>query len=104
MNFLDFIPTTAFESLGIFAGLTACFVVAIQVRKEYISKSPSSISTPFLFGWIMIYAFWGLYGIRFEAVALWLTNSIALILQTLLCFVVLRKKRIHSSYDSKQYV
>ena len=91
MNFLDFIPVSAFEAMGIVAGLSACFVVSVQVRKEYISKSPSSLSKVFLFGWLLIYMFWGLYGIRFEAVALWLTNGIAFILQILLCIVVLKK-------------
>ncbi len=41
MNFLEFVPVGIFEILGIFAGLSACFVVAIQVRKEYLSKLPS---------------------------------------------------------------
>ena len=97
MNFLDFIPITMFETLGVFAGLSACFVVAVQVRKEYISSEPSSISNTFLFGWIMIYAFWCLYGIRFDALAIWLTNGIAFSLQILLCIVVLRKKQLRKS-------
>ncbi len=93
MNFLEFVPVGIFEMFGIFAGLSACFVVAIQVRKEYLSKLPSSLSTTFLFGWVFIYSFWGLYGIRFDALALWLTNGIALILQLALCVVVLRKNQ-----------
>ena len=94
MEFLHFIPTSIFESVGIFAGLTACFVVAIQARKEYLSKLPSSLSLFFLFGWIFIYAFWGLYGLRFEAIALWFTNGIALMLQISLCIIVIRKRSI----------
>lgn len=92
MNILDFIPVSAFEVMGVIAGLSACFVVSVQVRKEYLSSSPSSLSSVFLFGWLLIYTFWCLYGIRFEAVALWLTNAIAIVLQTLLCIVVIRKK------------
>lgn len=94
MNFLDFIPASLFEAVGIFAGLTACFTVAVQVRKEHLLKDPSSLSWTFLIGWIFIYGFWGLYGIRFEAIALWLTNGIALLLQILLCLVVLKKNRL----------
>lgn len=94
MEFLHFIPASLFETIGVFAGLTACFVVAIQVRKEYLSKMPSSLSTVFLIGWVFIYAFWGLYGIRFEAIALWLTNGIALILQLALCLIVINKRRL----------
>jgi len=92
MNFLEFVPVAAFEIMGIVAGLSACFVVSAQVWKEYKSDQPSSLSNIFLFGWLLIYMFWGLYGIRFEAVALWLTNGIALILQILLCIVVFRKR------------
>ena len=94
MEILHFIPAALFETIGVFAGLTACFVVAIQVRKEYLSKMPSSLSTVFLIGWVFIYAFWGLYGIRFEAIALWLTNGIALILQLALCVIVINKRRL----------
>lgn len=93
MEFLHFIPASIFETIGVFAGLTACLVVAVQVRKEYLSKMPSSLSMAFLIGWVFIYAFWGLYGIRFEAVALWLTNGIAVMLQLLLCVIVLRKRK-----------
>jgi len=91
MNILDFIPVSAFEVMGIVAGLSACFVVSVQVRKEFLSDTPSSLSKVFLFGWLLIYTFWCLYGIRFDAVALWLTNAIAVVLQILLCIVVIKK-------------
>ncbi len=94
MNFLEVVPESIFESIGIFAGLSACVVVGIQVLKEYKSKMPSSLSLSFVYGWIFIYAFWALYGIRFEAVALWLTNAIALVLQIALCVVVIKKRKI----------
>ena len=97
MNLLEFIPVEIFEICGILAGLSACFVVAVQVRKEYISKLPSSLSTIFLFGWLFIYSFWGLYGIRFDALALWLTNGIAFLLQIALVIVVLRKNYAFSA-------
>lgn len=93
MDFLHFIPASLFETIGIFAGLTACFVVAIQVWKEYKSNLPSSLSLSYVIGWVFIYAFWGLYGIRFETVALWLTNGIAVILQIALCIIVIKKTK-----------
>jgi hypothetical protein len=92
MNFLDFIPVSIFETVGVFAGLTACFTIAIQIRKEYLLKIPSSLSWTFLIGWIFIYGFWCLYGIRFGAIAMWLTNGIAVIIQIALFFVVFRKR------------
>ncbi len=93
MNFLQSIPAPVFEIIGIFAGLTACFVVALQVWKEYKSKLPSSLSMGFVFGWVFIYGFWGLYGLRFETMALWLTNGIALTLQIGLSIVVVKKRK-----------
>jgi len=92
MGFLDFIPASIFESIGIFAGLTACFTVAVQVRKEYLLRIPSSLSWTFLIGWVFIYGFWCLYGIRFGAIAIWLTNGIAVIFQIALLIVVFRKR------------
>ena len=91
MNYLKSIPASLFEFIGIIAGLSACLVLFIQLIKEYRSNGPSSLTTTFLFGWLFIYAFWGLYGVRFETKALWLTNAIALVLQIALCIVVLKK-------------
>ena len=93
MNVLQFIPEPIFEAIGICAGLTACIVVAIQVWKEYKSTLPSSLSMGYVIGWVFIYAFWGLYGIRFETIALWLTNGIAVILQIALCMIVIKKRK-----------
>ena len=92
MNFLDFVPVAIFEAMGIVAGLSACFVVTVQVWKEHRSHHPSSLTNVFLFGWLLIYLFWCFYGIRFEAIAMWFTNGIAFMLQVLLCFVVLKKR------------
>ncbi|MBY5959689.1 hypothetical protein KUV50_16160 [Membranicola marinus] len=96
MNYLDSIPAALFEFVGIIAGLTACFVILIQLIKEYKSSAPSSLSNTFLIGWLFIYAFWGLYGVRFDTMALWLTNAIAVSLQAMLCVIVFRKKARHS--------
>jgi uncharacterized protein with PQ loop repeat len=92
MDFLDFVPVAMFEGMGIFAGLSACFVVLVQVLKEYRSNDPSSLTNIFLFGWLLIYLFWCFYGIRFDAIAMWFTNGIAFTLQVLLCVVVIRKR------------
>ncbi len=97
MAFLDSIPASLFESIGVVAGLTACFVLLVQLVKEYKSAEPTSLTKTFLFGWIFIYAFWALYGLRFETVALWFTNAIALSLQIALCVVVFTKKTATTS-------
>lgn len=92
VDYLKSIPASLFELIGVIAGLTGCLVVLIQLIKEYKSNDPSSLSTIFLMGWLFIYAFWGLYGVRFETIALWLTNAIAFVLQIILCAVVFKKK------------
>ena len=99
MDFLDSIPGAVFEFVGIIAGLTACFVILIQLIKEYKSNAPSSLSNTFLIGWLFIYVFWGLYGVRFDTMALWLTNAIAVSLQIALCAVVFRKKARQTEKD-----
>ncbi len=93
MDFIKSIPATSFEFIGILAGLAGCFVLSVQLIKEYKSDIPSSLSNTFLIGWLFIYAFWGFYGIRFDTVALWLTNTIAVIIQISLCIVVFKKRR-----------
>lgn len=93
MDFIKSIPASLFELVGVVAGLAGCMTVLIQLIKEYKSSTPSTLSTFFLIGWLFIYSFWGLYGVRFETIALWLTNAIAFVLQILLCAVVFKKKR-----------
>ena len=93
MNFLDFIPEYIFETIGFIAGIFACFVIAIQIFKEYKSQEQSSLSYGYIIGWGIIFIFWGLYGLRFDAKALWLTNGVGTVLQVLLLLVVLKKRR-----------
>ena len=93
MDFIKSIPASTFEFVGVIAGLAGCFVVFVQLIKEYKSNEPSSLSTTFLIGWLFIYMFWCLYGIRFDTIALWLTNAIAVVIQTSLCLVVFKKRR-----------
>ncbi|RTE52229.1 hypothetical protein EHW67_18755 [Arenibacter aquaticus] len=97
MNIIHDIPEHIFESVGIVAGLSACLVIAIQVIKEFRYKHPSSLSNGFIFGWVFIYLFWCFYGLRFNALALWLTNAIAVLLQSILCFIVIRKRKRYPS-------
>lgn len=93
MKFLYSISANLFETIGIFAGLSGCMVLLVQVLKEYRSHERSSLSMVFLVGWIFIYLFWAVYGMRFHAIALIITNSIALILQIFLLLVVVKKNR-----------
>lgn len=91
MSFLNTIPVAVFETIGTVAGLAACTVLLIQIIKEYKSNEKSSLSMPFIVGWIFIYLFWEIYGLRFNAIAMYVTNAIAIVLQVLLLVIVLRK-------------
>lgn len=94
MNFLDSIPEYIFETIGFIAGIFACFVIAIQIFKEFKSEESSSLSYGYIIGWGIIFIFWGLYGIRFDAKALYITNGVGTILQIILLLVVLKKRRV----------
>lgn len=93
MDFLDFIPKSYFEVLGTLVGMFACSMVAYQAINEWRLKQPSSMSVPYLIGWIMIFAFWTLYGIRSRTLAIMLSNGIATALQVLLTLIVLNKAK-----------
>ncbi|MFT4566824.1 MAG: hypothetical protein ACI9FN_001785 [Saprospiraceae bacterium] len=92
MDFLDFIPKSIFETMGVVAGLGVSFIVLSQIIKEYRSQQASTLTFGFLFGWLFIYTFWCFYGIRMGTIAIWMSNALAIILQIILCIVVLRKR------------
>lgn len=92
MNFLDFIPENLFEAFGVVVGLATCLVILFQLVKEWRDRNPSSMGLAYVVGWLCIFAFWFLYGVRCRAIAIWLTNSIASLLQAGLLVVVLRKR------------
>ena len=96
MIFLDNIPSTVFDLVGSIVGLTTCTVVLIQLIKEIGAKKASTLSPANVIGWFFIFSFWFVYGIRFDMIALWLTNSIALILQLGLIVTVLTKRKKYS--------
>ncbi len=85
---LNRIPETFFEAAGTVCGLTACASIAAQVHAEYISDAPSTLSPVYTTGFLVIFLFWALYGLRFRRPALWVTNGIACIMQTLLLSVI----------------
>ena len=92
LNLLDAIPGPVFEGMGTAVGLAGCSIVLVQVLKEWRSPERSSLAMTYVAGWFFIFLFWLSYGIRFRAIAIWLPNSIALILQLALLVVVIRKR------------
>jgi hypothetical protein len=81
----------AWENLGLGFGVVACATIGFQIVHEIRTPGPSSVSLWFLIGFMLIYAFWCLYGLRFERRAIWLPNAMAAILQAVFTAVVLAK-------------
>jgi uncharacterized protein with PQ loop repeat len=85
------ISDKCFEAAGVFFGLLASATIATQVYAEYRTDNPSTLSLVYTAGFLIIFAFWAIYGIRFNRVALWLTNGIAACMQALLLATILLK-------------
>ena len=88
---LSNISENAFEATGICVGFVGPALIALQLHAEWINKAPSSLSPGYLAGFLMIYLFWFLYGLRFRRYAVWIGNLIGVILQICLLLVVLLK-------------
>lgn len=67
---LNRIPEAFFEAVGTVCGLTASASIATQVYAEYTSDAPSTLSPIYSTGFLVIFLFWTLYGVRFRRVAL----------------------------------
>jgi hypothetical protein len=88
---LSRIPDKYFEIAGAVFGFLASATIAAQIYAEYSTDRPSTMSTVYATGFLIIFAFWTLYGLRFSRVALWLTNGIAVLMQTVLLLVIVLK-------------
>jgi uncharacterized protein with PQ loop repeat len=93
MDFFYQIPTQYFETAGLIVGLGANFVISLQVYKEYKSTQISSLSKGYVIGWWLIFVFWFFYGLRFDALAITISNGLATLIQTVLVFIVFKKSR-----------
>lgn len=83
------IPERYFELAGVGCGFMGCATIATQVCTEVRIAGPSTLSPVYTIGFLLIFIFWTLYGVRFRRYALWLTNGIATVLQTVLVLIVL---------------
>jgi uncharacterized protein with PQ loop repeat len=93
MGILDNISTEIFETAGLIVGLGANIVIGFQVYKEYKSSQVSSLSLTYVVGWWLIFVFWFFYGLRFDAIAITISNGLAATIQTILIIVVTKKNR-----------
>ena len=90
---MDSVPERVFEVVGILVGLATCLVILFQFIKELRDPSPSSMGVTYVIGWLFIFIFWFMYGVRFHAMAIILTNSVATVLQMGLLAVVFHKRK-----------
>jgi hypothetical protein len=88
---LNRIPEKYYEIAGTGFGLLASVSIATQIYAEYSTDTPSTVSPLYLSGFLVIFMFWTIYGLRFKRAALWLTNGIAVVMQALLLLVILLK-------------
>lgn len=85
------VPERHFEAAGTVFGLLASLSIASQVYRECTTDQPSTVSVLYASGFLTIFLFWTLYGIRFRHTALWLTNGIAMLIQAALLIVIMLK-------------
>lgn len=83
------IPEKAFEVAGVGIGFIGPMLIVMQIRAEWLSTTPSSLSPLYLVGFLVVYFFWFLYGVRFNRFAVWFGNFLGIILQTILLVLVL---------------
>jgi len=88
---LGVISDRAWDNLGVLVGVLACGTIGHQVSYEWRTSAPSSVSIWFVLGFLLVYAFWFFYGVRFGRRGIWLPNAVAAVLQLLFAAVVLAK-------------
>jgi hypothetical protein len=72
-------------------GFIGPVLIVLQIRREWLDASRSTLSPTYLAGFLLIYAFWFLYGLRFGRIAVWFGNLLAVLLQAALLALVLWK-------------
>ncbi|KZN29072.1 hypothetical protein [Pseudoalteromonas luteoviolacea] len=74
---------------GILFGAIAGIALLGQLFNEMERQGDSTLSMTFLFGYVVVFSFWLLYGVRFKRPAIIVTNLACLILQSWIVIVVL---------------
>ena len=88
---LSEIPERTFEAVGVGVGFIGPVLIVLQIRAEWGTDAPSTISPAYLAGFLLVYFFWFLYGLRFRRFAVWFGNALGIVLQTILLGLVLMK-------------
>lgn len=93
MTILDRIDAGLCERLGTFIAVVGCVAIAAQCLSEWRTPGPGSLSPVHVVGYLIIFGFWVLYGLRFRRPAIWIGNLVAVALQGLLLAIWLLKHR-----------
>jgi uncharacterized protein with PQ loop repeat len=88
---LDGISDKTWDNLGVAFGFIACSAIARQVVHEWRIPERSSVSLWFVVGFLLVYLFWFLYGLRFARRGIWLPNAIAAGLQIVFALIIVAK-------------
>ena len=82
---------TAWDNLRVLFGGLGCATTGHQILHEWRTPAPSSVSIWFVVGFLFIYVFWFLYGVRFSRRGIWLPNALAACLQVPFAVITLTK-------------
>ena len=85
---LSKLPERSFEIMGTIVGIVASLSVATQVHAELTTRDPTTLSASYTLGFLFVFVFWTMYGLRFKRAALWITNGLAAIMQAILLIVI----------------
>jgi hypothetical protein len=77
------------EGTGLLVGFSASVFISAQIMKELTNPGSTSLSFFYVFGFLLIYLFWFLYGVRYKRIAIWLSNAFASILQIILLIITI---------------
>jgi hypothetical protein len=88
---LSHIPARWFEVCGTAAAGLAWVAIGAQISHELAATGPSQLAYANVVGFLLNFAFWTLYGLRFDRPAVWIGNLVAVSLQLVLLVLMWHK-------------
>jgi hypothetical protein len=90
-NTLSRIPAHWFEVCGASAAGLAWVAIGAQISHEWTAAGPSRLAYLNVIGFLVNFAFWTLYGLRFGRPAVWIGNLVAVLMQAVLLALMWHK-------------
>ena len=75
---------TYWDFAGVFFGGIGFIALFGQLLSELERQGPTNLSFTFLIGYVLVFGFWLMYGLRFQRMAIIVTNVLCLLLQILI--------------------